>query len=709
LLWKGGSNAAPQPNDGAQPAAPLPQNPVAQQNDAAQPAAPLPSISAAVWKAINAIRHAAGEIHINLSKKVKTKDEIEAIASALREVRYPIWINLNHNEVNDEEVIILATALVGNRFPIYISLDENYITDDGASILANLFLNSQAEVRISLGRNLIGDFGAIQIARGMQGSKYPAEIDLCDNRASDSWDSIFKGELSDAVAFEFAEVIKSAKQKRVIGLSSNGAIHYVGVIALLRAIKDADASITLDVSMPLSGHFSEEELFDMLCEPDYKQNVFLVLCEAIKLAKHPLTLKSGLEYIFKSSVGLKGYEYSVDLMGLFFKDAVLEAKSPIKFGFGDGIDETMSALLKIIAEGVSKRPFMPSIISSAEYMAPYYQKELDRLANIILALPRTTPSRVVAEIISHECVFKDTPEENRRLFIFTDKVIARMYKIIEEKKGKAGSKAGLAITPTLKEKSDGSLPPSKSTARGGAGSPKVFPIRDRWYDDDDINRLMDTLFGNLPGLTLTHALNINAEGGDVFRDNLRAREENIRAGAERINRILIPVNLGAYNPAAGIAGTHWAGLRIDRAQTAEGRVRIRYFDPLGNDIPDRLRNILIEVYPNAEIIVNRHRFQVDGCNCGPWVIEIFEHLERDGEFPAVPRDITTVRNGYRRILAAPGYLGRRASSASPGSVVTTIAGSGDRVGVFIGARQFMVSRFISYFKLFCCGSRWFRK
>jgi hypothetical protein len=655
----GGPNAAAQ-----QPEAPLPQN------AAPQPAA---QISAEVQSAIDAIRHATGEIDIDLSGKVKTDAEIAAIAGALQEVRYPIRINLDRNDLNDEQAIMISTALEGSRFPIYLSLDSNYITGVGANFLANLFLTSQAEVSLNLAHNDIDNAGAIQIARGMQGSKYPAGVDLTNNKASGDWgEDAALGELSDEVAFEFAKVIKGAKQKRVINLLGNYNIRSKGIIALLDAIKDADAPITLGTIYT--------ELEEYISKEDRETHVAAI--NAIRFAKHPLTLYGLQDFL----ITLDSFDYERVVVRMWaardFLNAILEAKNPIKLlGFiANTEDEKMVS--RILAEGISKRPFMPSIVGSAEYMGPYYHKELDRLAAIIRALPPTIPLAAIATIISHECIYKDTPEERRRLRLFTDKVCARMDKLIEKKEGKARSETGLAIMPSSQEKSDGSLPPPNIKAHAGAGSPQVFAMRDRWYDDDDINRLMDALFDNVPRLTPTHALNINADGGEIFRANLMAREENIRRGVERIDRILIPVNLGAYDPAAGIAGTHWAGLRINRAQTAEGRAQIRYFDPLGNEMPDRLRAILNEVYPNAEIIVNRQRFQFDGCNCGPWVIEIFEHLERYGDFPAIAmRDIRTVRNGQRRILAAPGPIGTQGPSAPSGSVVTTVTGSGNRMAV----------------------------
>ena len=53
---------------------------------------------------------------------------------------------------------------------------------------------------------------------------------------------------------------------------------------------------------------------------------------------------------------------------------------------------------------------------------------------------------------------------------------------------------------------------------------------------------------------------------------------------------------------------------------------IYYIDPFGHPIPRQLQRILQRQYPGADIVNPDIRFQYDGCNCGPWVVEILRSL-----------------------------------------------------------------------------------
>ncbi len=175
-----------------------------------------------------------------------------------------------------------------------------------------------------------------------------------------------------------------------------------------------------------------------------------------------------------------------------------------------------------------------------------------------------------------------------------------------------------------------------------------IPAVPGWYNDDMVNGLMDLYFDNL-GLGRMHAINVNAAAGEIFLQNLRQRENDIRRHeqetGELIHRVVIPVNLGAYDPHVEVAGTHWAGLYILRHPEGGGHPQIWYFDPLGNGIPSDpdLARLLHDLYPTAQLNVNPFRFQYDDYNCGPWIIEIFRSLIDGGPLPGEIFDIKKAR------------------------------------------------------------------
>ncbi len=80
---------------------------------------------------------------------------------------------------------------------------------------------------------------------------------------------------------------------------------------------------------------------------------------------------------------------------------------------------------------------------------------------------------------------------------------------------------------------------------------------------------------------------------------------------------------------------------------------ITYIDPFGHPIPEALVQILHRQYPMAEIINPEIRFQDDGYNCGPWIVEILRQLvETDGSLPSKNFDINVARARHQSILNA---------------------------------------------------------
>lgn len=193
-----------------------------------------------------------------------------------------------------------------------------------------------------------------------------------------------------------------------------------------------------------------------------------------------------------------------------------------------------------------------------------------------------------------------------------------------------------------------------------------------WYTDDMINELMDHYFDNLD-LGRMHAININAESGNIFLQNLRQREElitHLEHLGVTVPQLIMPVNLGRYNPNVQTTGDHWVGLYIVRHPVDGERPRILYFDPLGNPIPMELLLLLQNVYPTAEYIVNPIRFQYDGYNCGPWIIEIFRSLVRTNGMQLPPEnfDIEAARLEHNTLLFPDAVLANQALSQQPAIV-----------------------------------------
>ena len=64
-------------------------------------------------------------------------------------------------------------------------------------------------------------------------------------------------------------------------------------------------------------------------------------------------------------------------------------------------------------------------------------------------------------------------------------------------------------------------------------------------------------------------------------------------------------------------------------------------------MPDSLVKVLQAIYPNTgtkDYLVSSLKFQNDGYNCGPWVVEIFRYLVKMGTLPPENFDIDIVRD-----------------------------------------------------------------
>jgi len=205
-------------------------------------------------------------------------------------------------------------------------------------------------------------------------------------------------------------------------------------------------------------------------------------------------------------------------------------------------------------------------------------------------------------------------------------------------------------------------------------------IGEEWYDDYMINEILGLCFDGIPRLQRMTAINAEAENGEIFLNNLIARETNIRESeltpGELIHQLIVPINLGEYNPHMGTAGSHWVGLYILRHPDNGGPIQIWYFDPFGEDMPAHLEVGLYVIYPSAQLTVIPIRFQNDWHNCGTWIIEIFKYLVASGKVPPEDFDIREARLEHTRQL-------RQAGRLMPDTAATQNFTQFDSEGVFI--------------------------
>ena len=184
-----------------------------------------------------------------------------------------------------------------------------------------------------------------------------------------------------------------------------------------------------------------------------------------------------------------------------------------------------------------------------------------------------------------------------------------------------------------------------------------------WYDDDKVNTLLKHYLDESLGDGRMDAINLGQREGETLAANLKDRQEQLeqlkRLTGLRIPTIILPVNLGGFNSGAierGSAGNHWAALFIHRpnatSENPNPNTILAYVDPLGGSIPKELYQILQNQYPEAEIVNPCMRFQYDGYNCGPWVVEILRYLvsTHGMELPPETFDINAAREEHQSIL-----------------------------------------------------------
>ncbi len=169
-----------------------------------------------------------------------------------------------------------------------------------------------------------------------------------------------------------------------------------------------------------------------------------------------------------------------------------------------------------------------------------------------------------------------------------------------------------------------------------------------WYTSEDINKLLTHYIGDDPRIELlTSLLATEWAGKNELRETLiefnHQRQDFIHNGQVVKNKVLIPINLNQ---------NHWALLYIIYPQNASLQPEIYYFDPLGNPIPEEVRQLLHnkELYPGANITKVNEQVQYNGHDCGPWIIEAARAII-NGAVPEVGSiDINIARATHERLL-----------------------------------------------------------
>lgn len=173
-----------------------------------------------------------------------------------------------------------------------------------------------------------------------------------------------------------------------------------------------------------------------------------------------------------------------------------------------------------------------------------------------------------------------------------------------------------------------------------------------WFTDDEINKLLEYFYGNKPNIRLIASIDVEQHDGEVLIKNLEEIQlqqtlEASISGADGYQQdtIIVPINLG---------GRHWAALYIHFNTEDRTSPIVNYFDPLGNKMPFKLKDILTTIYfglNEENVMQSPIKFQYDGYNCGPWTIAILNSLLNHGAVPDEKMfNIDGAKQMYRDIL-----------------------------------------------------------
>lgn len=186
---------------------------------------------------------------------------------------------------------------------------------------------------------------------------------------------------------------------------------------------------------------------------------------------------------------------------------------------------------------------------------------------------------------------------------------------------------------------------------------------DSWYTDHHINLLIGHYLNTRQDVHAIQGISATDARGEQFFNALqdfKQRRENGQLADK--TKIVVPVNLD---------NNHWVLLYIRYRQQENDTIpEFFYFDPLGGDTPERIKNVVTSLF-QRDILNLASRRQHDHYNCGAWVIETAQSLVLTHSLPQPFIDINTQRAEHVGIINAmqPNghYLRQRRTATQPGT------------------------------------------
>ncbi len=200
------------------------------------------------------------------------------------------------------------------------------------------------------------------------------------------------------------------------------------------------------------------------------------------------------------------------------------------------------------------------------------------------------------------------------------------------------SKADNQSAPVVQEKDKPLDPTSADVKKISADQSNS----EKYYTDDEVNSLMKHYCADKKNTAISFPMMVSnipipagqaaglsdkgdVKGMDALKQNLQSmlnlrHDQNDK---EYYNKeiVALPINLGV---------NHWALCTIKFSDKVSEPVQVNYLDPLGSKMPEKMATVIEDVLgKNANITVSTEKYQNDNYNCGPWIVELFRHLQKN--------------------------------------------------------------------------------
>jgi cellulose biosynthesis protein BcsQ len=206
------------------------------------------------------------------------------------------------------------------------------------------------------------------------------------------------------------------------------------------------------------------------------------------------------------------------------------------------------------------------------------------------------------------------------------------------------------------------------------------------YPDEDIHQLAEHYLLNLPNSVLLNHLQIghhigNTISGENTEEGLTAQLTHDIEAHPTVKYFFIPVGIGnsRYQDAGG--GGHWTLLYAIRQP--DNSFVCRFFDPLGNKIPEILKNACLRSFPNSQLASMRNlRVQGYDNTCGVWVAYAIQEIANQREIPgplqAASLDIENIREQQQETLRLLQSKRKASDSDSDEESIHTVESDSER-------------------------------